>query len=261
MILDVIADRTRQRVKELKAIKTLEAVKLEAMAMSVDTGFPFEKALKKKDLSFICEIKKASPSKGIIDEEFQYLKIAKEYEEAGASCISVLTEPYYFLGSDKYLKEISENVSIPIIRKDFTIDPYQIYEAKLIGASAVLLICSLLDTSILREYIEIADSLGISAIVEAHTEEEVTSGIEAGARIIGVNNRNLKTFEVDIQNGIKLRPLVPADIIFVSESGIKTAEDIKKLRLNNVDAVLIGETFMRSKDKRAMLEELRGGKV
>lgn len=258
MILDEIAAKTRVRVAELKQVRPLAEVKAQAEALDPNTGFAFEKALSTDDVAFICEVKKASPSKGIIAEDFPYLEIAKEYEAAGASAISVLTEPYYFKGSDKYLTEIANAVSIPVLRKDFTVDAYQIYEAKIIGASAVLLICALLDTDTLAEYLGIAHSLGLSAIVEAHTEEEVQSAIKSGARIIGVNNRNLKTFEVDITTSARLRKLVPESTIFISESGIKTAADIAVLRENKTNAVLIGETFMRSPDKKKMLSELCG---
>lgn len=258
MILDEIAAKTKVRVAELKEKNPLAEVKAQALALDPNTGFPFEKALQKDDVAFICEVKKASPSKGIIAEDFPYLEIAKAYEEAGASAISVLTEPYYFKGSDKYLTEISNAVSIPVLRKDFTVDSYQIYEAKIIGASAVLLICTLLNTDTLIEYLNIAHSLGLNAIVEAHTEEEIQSAIKSGARIIGVNNRNLKTFDVDITTSARLRKLVPESTIFISESGIKTAADIAVLRENKTNAVLIGETFMRSPDKKKMLEELRG---
>lgn len=258
MILNEIAERTRQRVTEKKREKSLDVVMREALNIPYNRDFLFEKALLSEEISFICEIKKASPSKGIIDETFPYIDIAKEYEKAGAACISVLTEPDYFLGNDRYLKAVSEVVSIPVLRKDFTIDPYQIYEAKCLGASAVLLICALLDTNTLEEYIYIADRLGLSALVEAHTKEEVERALDAGARIIGVNNRDLKTFKVDIETSIKLREAVPKDKIYVSESGIRSANDINNLRNNKVDAVLIGETFMRSPDKKKSLDELRG---
>ncbi|MDD6395760.1 MAG: indole-3-glycerol phosphate synthase TrpC [Firmicutes bacterium] len=258
MILDEIAAKTRVRVAELKEKRPLAEVKAQAETLDPNTGFPFEKALRTDDIAFICEVKKASPSKGIIAEDFPYLEIAKDYEAAGASAISVLTEPYYFKGSDKYLTEIANAVSIPVLRKDFTVDAYQIYEAKIIGASAVLLICALLDTDTLTEYLNIAHSLGLSAIVEAHTEQEVQSAVKSGARIIGVNNRNLKTFDVDITTSARLRKLVPESTIFISESGIKTAADIAVLRKNKTNAVLIGETFMRSSDKKKMLAELRG---
>ncbi|WP_330364912.1 indole-3-glycerol phosphate synthase TrpC [Anaerovorax odorimutans] len=257
-MLEMIAKRTIERVNELKNQKSLQEIKKEAESLNCNTNFPFEKALKGNEISFICEIKKASPSKGVIDENFPYLQIAKEYEEAGASAISVLTEPYWFLGSNQYLKEISSLVNIPVLRKDFTVDSYQIYEAKLIGASAILLICSLLDTNKLKEYLNIAHSLGLSAIVESHTEEEVSSAISSGAKIIGVNNRDLKTFKEDITTSIRLRKLVPKDIIFISESCIKTREDIKILSENNVNAVLIGETLMKSKNKKELINTLRG---
>lgn len=258
MILNEIAESTKIRVAERKKEKSLDAVMREALNMPLNKEFQFEKALQSEEISFICEIKKASPSKGIIDESFPYIDIAKEYESAGAACISVLTEPNYFLGNDRYLKAVSEVVSIPILRKDFTIDPYQIYEAKCLGASAVLLICALLDTNTLEEYIYIADRLGLSALVEAHTKEEVERALDAGARIIGVNNRDLKTFKVDIETSLILREAVPKDKIYVSESGIKSAKNINVLRNNQVDAVLIGETFMRSPDKKKALDELRG---
>lgn len=261
MILDDLAAATRKRVEAKKKQVSFEQVREQAIKLAKQEesfSFPFEKAVAKEDISFICEVKKASPSKGIIAEDFSYLEIAKEYEKAGADCISVLTETDYFLGSDKYLREINDAVSIPIIRKDFIIDEYMIYEAKLLGASCVLLIAALLDTKTLKEYIGICDSLGLSALVEAHDEEEIRSCVAAGARMIGVNNRNLKDFTVDIHNSGRLRSLVPKDILFVAESGIKTAEDIKALREDGVNAVLIGETLMRSSDKKAMLESLRG---
>lgn len=256
MILETIAETTKKRVAEEKESCSLEEMKMQALAMNPDTGFPFEKALKKPGMSFICEVKKASPSKGIIAEEFPYLEIAKEYEKAGAAAISCLTEPEYFKGDKKYLKEIAQNVTIPVLRKDFTIDPYMIYEAKVLGASAVLLICALLPEETLKEYLTIAHSLGLSALVEAHDAEEVALALRSGARIIGVNNRNLKDFTVDIHNSERLRERVPEEIIFVSESGIKTPDDVARLYRNKTDAVLIGETLMRSKDKKAELEKL-----
>lgn len=219
--------------------------------------FEFEKALRKNDIAFICECKKASPSKGVIAESFDYLQIAKDYEKAGADCISVLTEPKWFLGSDDYLKEIANTINIPCIRKDFTVDEYMIYEAKLLGAKAILLICAILNQSQIKHYIDICDELGISALVEAHDEAEIKMAVKAGARIIGVNNRNLKDFSVDTANSKRLRQMIPRDIIFVSESGISSNEDIKELRDAKVDAVLIGETLMKADDKTAKLKELR----
>lgn len=257
-ILQRIAEDTKNRIEarknELPPHKLMET----ACSMNIDSGFPFEKALRSKDIAFICEVKKASPSKGIIVEEFPYLEIAKDYEAAGAAAISVLTEPCYFKGNDLFLREIANMVSIPLLRKDFTVDSYMIFEAKVLGASAVLLICSILDQKTLAEYIGIAHSLGLSALVEIHDEDELKMAIAAGARVIGVNNRNLKTFELDTGNSLRLRKRTPDEIIFVSESGIRTAEDVEMLRQHNVDAVLIGETLMRSPDKKAALTKLRG---
>ena len=229
------------------------------LALSLPKGdFAFEEALKKPGVSFICECKKASPSKGIIAPDFPYLEIAKEYEAAGADGISVLTEPKWFLGSDRYLQEIAEAVSVPCLRKDFTVDAYMIYEAKLLGAAAVLLICSILPETALKEYIGLCDELGLSALVEAHDREEVQKALRAGARMIGVNNRNLADFSVDTENSRRLRALIPPDVIFVSESGVRTGEDVAKLREIGADAVLVGETLMRAPDKTAKLAELRG---
>lgn len=259
MILDEIAKKTKIRVEAAKQKISPEQMKQMAEKEPADTGYPFETALHKQEISFICEVKKASPSKGVIAEEFDHVAIAKEYEKAGANAISVLTEPDYFMGSIEYLREIRKNVSIPLLRKDFIIDEYMIYEAKVAGADVVLLIVALLSEDVLKRYIQIADSLGLSALVEAHDEEEIAIAVRAGARIIGVNNRNLKDFTVDINNGIRLRRNVPEDILFVAESGIKTRTDIEQLEAGKVNAVLIGETFMRSKDKKKMLEELKGG--
>lgn len=258
MILDRIAEDTRLRVASGKERISLEEMKAMACKRNRHIGFPFEEALQRFDINFICEVKKASPSKGVISEDFPYLQIAKEYEEAKASAISVLTEPNYFLGSDRYLSEIEKVVRVPLLRKDFTIDEYQIYEARTIGASAILLICALLDTKKIHEYLLICDELGLSAVVEAHDGKEIESALAAGAKIIGVNNRNLNDFTVDIQNSINLRKLVPPHILFLAESGIKTAKDIEMLRQSNVNGVLIGEAFMRSENKIQLLEELRG---
>lgn len=259
MILDNLAASARTRVERNKAQIPLGEIKKAAYDISPETGFPFEKVLLGQDINFICEVKKASPSKGLIAQDFPYLQIAKDYEQAGAAAISVLTEPDYFLGSDEFLNHIQKAVSIPVLRKDFTVDDYQIYEAKTLGASAVLLICALLDTQTLRDYISVCDELGLSALVEAHDEREVESALAAGARIIGVNNRNLKDFTVDIRNSLALRKLVPENILFIAESGIQTAADIEVLRQSKVNGVLIGETLMRSPDKGKILEELRGG--
>lgn len=256
-ILDELAEFAKKRVADSK--KKISADELKLRALSQPKGdFEFEKALKKNNIAFICECKKASPSKGLIAPDFPYVQIAREYELAGADCISVLTEPSRFLGSDDYLKEITQNVSIPCLRKDFTVDEYMIYEAKLLGAGAVLLICSILTENQIKEYLNICDTLGLSALVEAHDENEIKTAVNAGARIIGVNNRNLKNFTVDTENSARLRALVPRDIIFVSESGVKTPEDVRTLREIGADAVLIGETLMRAENKKETLVKLRG---
>lgn len=258
MILDTIVEATKVRVAQEKKVETPEAVKAAALALPSDTGFPFEAALRQQDFNFICEVKKASPSKGIIAEHFPYLDIAKEYEVAGAAAISVLTEPEFFKGDKKYLQEIASTVKIPVLRKDFIIDEYQIYQAKVWGASAILLICACLDVPTLTKFRELADSLGLSSLVEAHDEQEVQMAIDCGARIIGVNNRNLKDFTVDVQNSVRLRNLVQDDVIFVSESGLETPEDIQVLRDNNIGVALMGETFMRSPNKIEKLAYLYG---
>lgn len=256
-ILDQLADHARQRVAEAKKRVPLDEIRRQALSFSKG-NFAFENALKNPGTSFICECKKASPSKGVIAPDFPYLQIAKEYESAGADCISVLTEPKWFLGSDEYLKEIACAVSIPCLRKDFTVDEYMIYEAKTLGASAVLLICSILTEEKVREYLCLCDELGLSALVEAHDETEVRMAVKAGARMIGVNNRNLHDFSVDTGNSRRLRELIPPDALFVSESGVRSAGDVAKLREIGADAVLIGETLMRAPDKKAKLAELRG---
>ncbi len=256
-ILDELAAYAKKRVEEAKKAYPQDKLMEEARALPMGS-FVFEEALKKPDLSFILECKKASPSKGVIAEDFPYLSIAREYEEAGADAISVLTEPKWFLGKDAYLKEIAQNVKIPVLRKDFTVDEYMIYEAKTLGASCVLFICAILSDEELARFLTVADSLHLSAIVEAHDEKEIERAVKAGARIIGVNNRDLKDFSVDIRNSVSLRSLVPEDILFVAESGIKTAEDIQGLKEAGVNAVLIGESLMRAKDKKAELKKLRG---
>ena len=255
-ILDKLAAYAVGRTEAAKS--RVNTTEIKKMAFDMEKGsFSFEKALKKDDLAFILECKKASPSKGLIAPDFPYLKIAKEYEAAGADCISVLTEPKWFLGSNEYLKEIAKEVSIPCLRKDFTVDEYMIYEAKTLGASAVLLICSILSKGQIEEYLGICDDLGISAIVETHDEKEVETAVDAKARIIGVNNRNLKDFTVDSSNSRRLRELIPSDRIFVSESGLKTPEDVANIRRAGADAVLIGETVMRAADKAEALKILR----
>ena len=254
-ILEEIAEKTKQRIQEEKSRVSVEDLK----SRIVKNEISFLEALKKEGMSYICEVKKASPSKGLIAPDFSYLKIAKEYEAAGASAISCLTEPYYFQGSDRYLEEITSEVKIPVLRKDFTVDEYMIYQARVLGASAILLICAILDDSQMKNYRQLAESMGMDALVEAHDEREVERALECGAKIVGVNNRDLRTFQVDMANSIRLRKMAPEDVVFVSESGIRTSDDIRRLYENQVDAVLIGETLMRSEDKKAALELLNGG--
>ena len=259
-ILEEIAERTRKRIAQEKMQIPLEILK-KRINLQNNRKASFLKALKQEGMSYICEVKRASPSKGLIAPDFPYLEIAKEYETAGAAAISCLTEPYWFLGSDRYLEEISQEVRIPVLRKDFTVDEYMIYQARALGASAVLLICAILGDEELLAYRQLAEELGMDALVEAHDEKEVERALNTGAKIVGVNNRDLRTFQVDMANSIRLRNLAPADVVFVSESGIRTSDDIDRLYRNRVDVVLIGETLMRSADKKAALEELNGGPV
>jgi len=259
MILDEIVKKTKERVEENKKNLSLEKLREEVLAINHNNDeYVFLKAIRDKEITFICEVKKASPSKGIIADPFLYKEIALAYEAAGAGAISVLTEPYFFKGCEHYLTEIKQIVKIPVLRKDFIVDEYMIYEAKKIGADAILLICAILEKSQLKEYIELAEGLGLSVLVEVHDESEILMAIEAGAKIIGVNNRDLRDFTVDIQNSIRLKKLVSPDILFVSESGIKTHDDIEILKESGINAVLIGETLMKSDDKKAMLGVLMG---
>ena len=255
-ILDELAAYAKVRVKKAQTVKSL--VELREQAVLLPKGeHSFYKALRKPGLSFICECKKASPSKGIIATSFPYLEIAKQYEESGADCISVLTEPKWFLGRDAYLQEIAKNVQLPCLRKDFIVDEYMLYEAKLLGAAAVLLICTLLNEERLRKYLAICEQLGLDALVEAHDEQEVQQALRAGARIIGVNNRNLKDFTVDMENSRRLRTLVPPEVLFIAESGVRNVEDVRRLKSMGVDAVLIGEALMCAPDIAGLLRELK----
>jgi len=260
MILDEIAARTRIRIAEEAERISLSSLREMAESMPDKTGFPFEKALSSPGISLICELKKASPSRGMICDNFPFEDIAREYCEAGADAISCLTEPYWFNGKDEYIRTLTGGtcpVSIPVLRKDFTISPYMIYQAKCMGASAVLLICAILNDRELSEYLETAHSLGLSALVEAHTAEEVKRALSCGAKIIGVNNRNLQTFQVDITTSVRLRELVPDDRLYVSESGIRTPEDIRMLQKNGTDAVLIGEMLMDAENKKELIAEMK----
>lgn len=256
MILDELANYARKRVEQAEQKISLVEIRKQAYARSKG-NFCFEKALKQKHMGFICEVKKASPSKGIISEDFPYLAIAKQYEMAGATCISCLTEPKWFLGSDEIFCEIRKKVNLPMIRKDFVVDEYQIYEAKVMGADAVLLICALLDTEQIKRYLKICDELGISALVEAHDELEIKSAVTAGARMIGVNNRNLKNFTVDFSNAKKLKSLIPPETIYVAESGVTSPEQIRDLAELGADAVLVGEALMRADDKTDFIRKMQ----
>lgn len=261
-ILDKICETTKERIEKEKQKISLVEVRKNAESiknLEKEKYFDFEKAIGKKEkINFICEIKKASPSKGIISEDFDYIEIAKDYQKAGADAISCLTEPHYFLGADEYLKAVKETVNIPVLRKDFIIDEYMIYKSKNIKADAILLIAAVLDKYKLKDYFDIANDFGLSSLFEIHNEEELEKVLNLNPRIIGVNNRDLKTFEVDINNSVRLRKLIPNNIIFVSESGIKCREDIKTLEENKTSAVLIGESLMTKKDKEKEIKKLRG---
>ena len=256
-ILDKLADLSRARAAADQEKVPETVLREQAKALGKGNGEAFLSALKKPGISFICEIKKASPSKGLISPDFPYLKIAADYERAGADCISCLTEPEYFLGSDQIFREVRAQVSLPMLRKDFTVSAYQLDQARVMGANAALLIVSLLDEKTLEAYLERCDELGIAALVETHDGEEISRAVSAGAKIIGVNNRNLKDFSVDFENAARLRDRIPAECFYVAESGVKTPEDVRRLRQIGADAALIGETLMRSADPAETLDQLR----
>ena len=257
-ILDEIADFTKGRVEKYKSEVSLQDIKARARSLDPDTGFTFENALRRDGISFICEVKKASPSKGVIDPDFDYLKIAKEYEAGGADAVSCLTEPKWFLGSNEIFVNTRKTIALPMLRKDFVVDEYQIYQAKLLGANCILLIVSLLNKETLEKYINLAKSLGLSALVETHDEEEIKTALSAGAKILGVNNRNLKDFSVDLNNAKRLRELIPENVIYVAESGIASLSDAKMLKEAGADALLIGEFLMRSDDKALLIKKIKG---
>ena len=258
MILDDIVAKQKIRIEHEKKEKSIEILKQEVSTLPLSENFFFDDSLKNKDFAFICEIKKASPSKGIIVEDFPYIDIAQEYEKAGAAAISVLTEPNFFKGNDIFLKDVADTVNIPVLRKDFIIDEYQIYQAKLIGADAVLLICAILDETTLNKFLNMAKSLKLNCLVETHNEDEIKKALNSGAEIIGINNRDLKTFSVDIKTSLELRKLIPNNKFLISESGIKTVQDIKILKDAGFNGALIGESMMLSKDKKQFLSQLRG---
>lgn len=256
-ILDTIADYAKVRVAQDMQAVSFDEMKERALALGRGNGYLFTQALKRPGMSFICEVKKASPSKGIIAQEFPYLDIAASYADAGADAISCLTEPKWFLGSDKIFADIRSTVATPMLRKDFTVDDYQIYQARLMGANAVLLICALHGTAVIARWLELCDKLGLAALVETHDEAEIQSAVSAGAKIIGVNNRNLKDFSVDFSNAARLRDSIPADAVYVAESGVKGPDDTALLRKIGADAALIGEALMRAADKKELLSALR----
>ena len=256
-ILDKLADLSRERAKREQETVSAEELREQAKALGKGNGEAFLSALKKPGISFICEIKKASPSKGLISPDFPYLKIAEAYEQAGADCISCLTEPEYFLGSDDIFREVREKVNLPMLRKDFTVCEYQLDQARVMGANAALLIVSLMDERTLAAYLEHCEELGIAALVETHDEEEIRTAVSAGAKIIGVNNRNLKDFSGDFGNAARLRDRIPPECIYVAESGVRTPEDVQRLRQIGADAALIGETLMRAEDPAETLKSLR----
>ena len=255
-ILDDIVEDTRRRNAFERTVRPFPVVIDSCRTLPRTTEFPFERALKSDGMSFICQVKRASPSKGLISPEFPYMDIARSYEGAGASAISVLTEPHFFMGNDRHLEDISRDVRVPVLRKDFVVDEYQVYRAKELGASAVLLIAAILSDAQLEGFRRLAESLGMSALVETHDAEEVERAVSSGARIIGVNNRDLRTFTVDIANSVSLADRIPDGIVRVSESGIRSSEDVRRLRDAGFDAALVGETLMRSTDRAAALREL-----
>ncbi len=258
-ILDKILDSTKQRVASKKAKLPLNELKNKLDSMDCARAeSSFEKALKTKDFALICEVKKASPSKGIIAHDFNHTQIALDYAQGGANAISCLTEPEFFLGSDEYLSEIRQSVSLPILRKDFIIDEYMIYEAKLIGADAILLITRILSKEQLKDFFTLASELGLDVLVETHTLDDVKKALFCGAKIIGINNRDLQSFEVDLNHSIRLRSELPDDVVCISESGIKSYDDIRLLRENGINGALIGEELMRSQDKQALIRALKG---
>lgn len=256
-ILDTIADHARLRVQQDAALIAHEAMREQALAMGKANGTAFMEALQRPGLSFICEVKKASPSKGVIAADFPYMQIARDYEDAGADAISCLTEPKWFLGSDRIFTDIRAAVQTPMLRKDFVVDDYQIYQARVMGANAVLLICALHDTATIAKWLGLCDDLGLAALVETHDDKEISSAVAAGARIIGVNNRNLKDFSVDFGNAARLRDLIPADAVYVAESGVTGPADAALLRSIGADAALVGEALMRASDKRQLLAAMR----
>lgn len=257
MILDEIVEKRKIQLEREKATADFETVKKAAERLGRQC-ISFKNALAKPDrLSVISEVKKASPSKGLIQPDFAPVKIAKEYESCGANAVSCLTEEHYFQGSSEYFKAIRQAIGLPMIRKDFIIDEYQIYEARLMGADAILLIAAVLDDEKLKRFGDTARSLGLDILAETHDESELERVLALDFDIIGINNRNLKTFEVTLETTAKLAGMIPEGKVIVSESGIRDNADMKTVRSYGADAVLIGETLMRSGNIGATLTALR----
>lgn len=258
MILDEIIEKKRIQLNDEMRHISLEGWKQRIKRPGLHSTRDFYEALKRDgDISIIAEVKKASPSSGIIKEDFDPVSIAKEYCASDVQAISVLTEKNFFMGSDGYLVKIRQSLAVPILRKDFIIDLWQVYQSRCLGADAILLIVSVLSDDMLKKFQVVAGILGMQCLVEVHGKEEVERAVESGARIIGINNRDLKTFEVNLKTTEKLMNYIPHDRVVVSESGIKTTEDMKYLKDLGVDAVLIGETFMRSPSIKDTIDELR----
>jgi len=252
-ILEKIVEFKKEEVAKQKKNFNLSALREEAERLKVPCDF--KKAVSGEGINIIAEVKKASPSKGIIREDFNPVEIAKAYERGGAKAISVLTDKEFFKGSPFYLRQVAEAVNLPVLRKDFIIDEFQIYGAKALGASSFLLIVSILSDQQLRDFIELGRELGMEALVETHNEEEVERALKAKAEIIGVNNRNLKTFTVSLETTLRLLPMIKREgKILVSESGIKSRNDIERLKSAGVDAFLVGETLMRSENPEEVLK-------
>jgi indole-3-glycerol phosphate synthase len=257
MILDDIIAYKKEELAETKRRAPLVDIKSRAAEAGPTRGFGITLA-GCEEIRLIAEVKKASPSKGVIREDFDPVTIARAYESSGASCISVLTEQKFFQGRLEYLDAIRKAVAIPLLRKDFIFDTYQIIEARAAGADAVLLIAACLERQQLEDLIGLARQLHLDVLVESHTYKELDKALLAGARLVGINNRDLTTFTVDLQTTIDLMKDIPGDRTVVSESGIRTREDVVKLQRSGVDAVLVGESLMREKDIGKKVKELLG---
>jgi len=256
MILNKIIEEKRKELKHSKSSASLKEIRKRIGDAGNNRGF--KKSLENDSINIIAEIKKASPSKGIIREDFNPVEIAEIYQDHGAVAISVLTDKKYFQGDIEYLNQIRKNVSLPLLRKDFIIDEYQLYEAKAFGADAVLLIAAVLDKNQLTEYMELSKEIGLENLVEVHSFKDLEKAIYSEAEIIGINNRDLQTFEVSLKTTLEMAKEIPENKVIVSESGINSHDDILELQKNGVNAFLIGEALMREKDIGKKLKELIG---